>query len=181
MSGPEPQPLVESTPETSCENRLFSHFKGYTLSERTKETRSWIWRFGYDIQNATERRWVCRAITTVESSPSSKLGEFPATNMCLGVLTTVSISKPEILLHIGTRGGTNILGCLGWLLIFSPFRPCLQSVRGYSRHRAEWPRHIGQLSMHKSSACVKYFDHGIAPGWSNTSTPCCCRFTRRNW
>lgn len=61
MDGLHAQPLLESTPEATCEDRLFSYFKGYTLSERTKETRSWIWRFGYDIQNATERRWVCRA------------------------------------------------------------------------------------------------------------------------
>jgi hypothetical protein len=61
MDGLHAQPLLEFTPEATCEDRLFSYFKGYTLSERTKETRSWIWRFGYDIQNATERRWVCRA------------------------------------------------------------------------------------------------------------------------
>jgi hypothetical protein len=43
------------------EQRLFRLFRGWTLSERDGQTRQWVYRFGYDIQNIAtkERRWVC--------------------------------------------------------------------------------------------------------------------------
>ncbi|EWZ27879.1 hypothetical protein FOZG_18414 [Fusarium oxysporum Fo47] len=43
------------------EKRLFRLFRGWTLSERDGQTRQWVYRFGYDIQNIAtkERRWVC--------------------------------------------------------------------------------------------------------------------------
>ncbi|OBS15432.1 hypothetical protein FPOA_13704 [Fusarium poae] len=42
------------------EERLFRHFRGWLFSERAKDTSSWTWDYGYDIQRAHERRWVCK-------------------------------------------------------------------------------------------------------------------------
>ncbi|KAF5576969.1 restless-like transposase [Fusarium pseudocircinatum] len=39
------------------EERLFRHFRGWLFSERAKDTTSWTWDYGYDIQRAHERRW----------------------------------------------------------------------------------------------------------------------------
>ncbi len=54
---------IHHTPPLSdqhLEERLFRHFKVYTWSERDSSKSSWAWAHGYDIQNDTERRWVCR-------------------------------------------------------------------------------------------------------------------------
>ncbi|OBS15334.1 hypothetical protein FPOA_28515 [Fusarium poae] len=40
------------------EERLFRHFRGWLFSERAKDTSSWTWDYGYDIQRAHERRWL---------------------------------------------------------------------------------------------------------------------------
>jgi hypothetical protein len=66
-----PAPVIPApeTPTTQAdtakskenEERLFHHFRGWTYSERSRDTLSWIWQFGYDIQRNGERKWVCRA------------------------------------------------------------------------------------------------------------------------
>lgn len=42
------------------EDHMFRHFRGWLFSERAKDTTSWTWDYGYDIQRAHERRWVCK-------------------------------------------------------------------------------------------------------------------------
>jgi len=38
---------------------IFKTHKDYTLAERTLGTKSWVWKYGVDIQCSTKRRWVC--------------------------------------------------------------------------------------------------------------------------
>ncbi|KAK8093092.1 PIF1-like helicase domain-containing protein [Apiospora kogelbergensis] len=42
------------------EAALFRHFPGFAFSERVRHTSSWLWQFGYDIQNRDSRRWACK-------------------------------------------------------------------------------------------------------------------------
>ncbi|KAK8095199.1 uncharacterized protein PG998_014423 [Apiospora kogelbergensis] len=42
------------------EAALFRHFPGFASSERVRDTSSWLWQFGYDIQNRDSRRWACK-------------------------------------------------------------------------------------------------------------------------
>jgi hypothetical protein len=42
------------------EDRLFRHFRGWTWSERSRDTSSWLWDFGYDIQRYGLRKWACK-------------------------------------------------------------------------------------------------------------------------
>ncbi|RKK17382.1 hypothetical protein BFJ66_g17913 [Fusarium oxysporum f. sp. cepae] len=42
------------------EDRLFRHFRGWTWSERSRDTSSWLWDFGYDIQRHGLRKWACK-------------------------------------------------------------------------------------------------------------------------
>ncbi|KAL6405537.1 hAT family dimerization domain protein [Ilyonectria robusta] len=42
------------------EDRLFRHFRGWTWSERARDTSSWLWDFGYDIQRHGLRKWACK-------------------------------------------------------------------------------------------------------------------------
>ncbi|PQK15635.1 hypothetical protein BB8028_0005g11470 [Beauveria bassiana] len=42
------------------EDRLFRHFRGWTWSERARDTSSWLWDFGYDIQRHGVRKWACK-------------------------------------------------------------------------------------------------------------------------
>jgi hypothetical protein len=51
------------------ENRLFSHFKGWLWAERGRDTNSWLWAEGYDIQNGVERRWVCKSCVALNRGP----------------------------------------------------------------------------------------------------------------
>jgi len=62
-------PMAESIPPKSPatiehERTLFRLFPGYLWSERTKDTCSWVWDFGHDIQktqgSSVTRRWVCK-------------------------------------------------------------------------------------------------------------------------
>jgi hypothetical protein len=39
---------------------LFRHFRGWTWSERSRDTSSWLWDFGYDIQRHGLRKWACK-------------------------------------------------------------------------------------------------------------------------
>ncbi|KFA53236.1 hypothetical protein S40293_10087, partial [Stachybotrys chartarum IBT 40293] len=67
---PGPSTLAPSTPEPSTpaearatrrdEDGLFRHFRGYTWSQRSRNTKSWVWEYGFDIEKDSERRWVCR-------------------------------------------------------------------------------------------------------------------------
>ncbi|SCV57419.1 uncharacterized protein FFB14_15153 [Fusarium fujikuroi] len=36
------------------------HFRGYTWPQRNRNTKSWVWEYGFDIEKDSERRWVCR-------------------------------------------------------------------------------------------------------------------------
>ncbi|KJZ71327.1 hypothetical protein HIM_09263 [Hirsutella minnesotensis 3608] len=47
--------------ESGDEAMLRHLFRGWALSERSREIGSWAWSFGYDIQKENQRRWVCRA------------------------------------------------------------------------------------------------------------------------
>lgn len=41
------------------EQKVFRLWKGFTLAERSKDTLSWVWNYGVEIQSTTSRRWVC--------------------------------------------------------------------------------------------------------------------------
>jgi hypothetical protein len=43
------QTMTTESSEQILEDRLFDHFKGWTWSERIRNTNSWIWNEGYDI------------------------------------------------------------------------------------------------------------------------------------
>ncbi|KAL6405449.1 hypothetical protein AUP68_11205 [Ilyonectria robusta] len=48
-------------PTTDAEESvLWAKFRGYSWSERSRDLSSWVWPFGFDIQNDKERRWVCK-------------------------------------------------------------------------------------------------------------------------
>jgi hypothetical protein len=42
------------------EDRVFSQFPGWTWSQRIRETSSWIWTEGYNIQYDNTYRWMCK-------------------------------------------------------------------------------------------------------------------------
>ena len=46
-------------PSIDEELRIFRVWKGYTLAERSKDTLSWVWNYGIEIQSTTSRRWIC--------------------------------------------------------------------------------------------------------------------------
>lgn len=52
-------PLTSWTPSLEEERRIFRVWKGFTLAERTKDTVSWIWDYGVEIQSEASRRWIC--------------------------------------------------------------------------------------------------------------------------
>jgi len=59
------EPIPPKSPTTiEHERTLFRLFPGYLWSERTKDTGSWVWDFGHDIQktqgSSVTRRWVCK-------------------------------------------------------------------------------------------------------------------------
>ncbi|EXU94519.1 hypothetical protein X797_012410, partial [Metarhizium robertsii] len=59
-STPEPPTPAEARAGRRDEDRLFRHFRGYTWSQRSRNTKSWVWEYGLDIEKDLERRWVCR-------------------------------------------------------------------------------------------------------------------------
>jgi hypothetical protein len=59
-STPEPSTPAEACATRRDEDRLFRHFRGYTWSQRSRNTKSWVWEYGFDIEKDSERRWVCR-------------------------------------------------------------------------------------------------------------------------
>lgn len=58
---PDPEALQPSTwaPTSDEERRIFRVWKGFTLAERSKDTLSWVWNYGVEIQSKTSRRWIC--------------------------------------------------------------------------------------------------------------------------
>jgi hypothetical protein len=46
-------------PTAEEEAYIFKLFRGFSLSERSNDTTSWVWEYGLDIQSKTERKWVC--------------------------------------------------------------------------------------------------------------------------
>lgn len=58
---PDPEPRQPSTwaPTSDEERRIFRVWKGFTLAERSKDTLSWVWNYGVEIQSKTSRRWIC--------------------------------------------------------------------------------------------------------------------------
>ncbi|KAJ0134726.1 Fumarylacetoacetase [Fusarium oxysporum f. sp. albedinis] len=59
-STPEPSTPAEARATRRDEDRLFRHFRSYTWSQRSRNTKSWVWEYGFDIEKDSERRWVCR-------------------------------------------------------------------------------------------------------------------------
>ncbi|KAM3537905.1 hypothetical protein ARSEF1564_009174 [Beauveria bassiana] len=57
MSANQPAQLEQ---QQLLEDRLFRHFRGWTWSERARDTSSWLWDFGYDIQRHGVRKWACK-------------------------------------------------------------------------------------------------------------------------
>ncbi|KAM3450013.1 hypothetical protein NHJ6243_009879 [Beauveria neobassiana] len=51
---------VQAEQQKLLEDRLFRHFKGWTWSERARDTSSWLWDFGCDIQRHGARKWACK-------------------------------------------------------------------------------------------------------------------------
>ncbi|OAA52146.1 Ribonuclease H-like protein [Cordyceps fumosorosea ARSEF 2679] len=65
-------PLTSWTPSSDEEQRIFRVWKGFTLAERTKDTVSWIWDYGVEIQSEASRRWICMpCVRQKASSPQS--------------------------------------------------------------------------------------------------------------
>jgi hypothetical protein len=58
---PDPEVRQPSTwaPTSDEERRIFRVWKGFTLAERSKDTLSWVWNYGVEIQSKTSRRWIC--------------------------------------------------------------------------------------------------------------------------
>ncbi|KAK6854912.1 Ribonuclease H-like protein [Apiospora arundinis] len=61
--------MATESSQQLLENRLFSHFRGWTWSERGRDTSSWLWDEGYDIQKDSIRRWVCKTLTKCANPP----------------------------------------------------------------------------------------------------------------
>jgi hypothetical protein len=59
------------------EDRLFKQFKGYTCSERSRNTNSWIWNEGYDIQNTSNQRWVCKTCIQMQRPAAASFNTRP--------------------------------------------------------------------------------------------------------
>ncbi|KAH7116355.1 hypothetical protein EDB81DRAFT_767383 [Dactylonectria macrodidyma] len=57
---PDPEVRQPSTwaPTSDEERRIFRVWKGFTLAERSKDTLSWVWNYGVEIQSKTSRRWI---------------------------------------------------------------------------------------------------------------------------
>lgn len=65
-------PLTSWTPSLEEERRIFRVWKGFTLAKRTKDTVSWIWDYGVEIQSEAYRRWICMpCVRQNTSSPQS--------------------------------------------------------------------------------------------------------------
>jgi hypothetical protein len=56
----EPATPAETRVSRQDEDRLFCHFRGYTWSLRSRNTKSWVWEYGFDIEKGPDRKWVCR-------------------------------------------------------------------------------------------------------------------------
>ncbi|OBS15091.1 hypothetical protein FPOA_14102 [Fusarium poae] len=54
--------LREETPHEEVEHQyLWRCFPDYVWSQRVRDTPSWVWSFGYDVEDSSgSRRWVCR-------------------------------------------------------------------------------------------------------------------------
>ncbi|KAG7433851.1 putative AC transposase [Fusarium oxysporum f. sp. raphani] len=54
--------LQEETPHEEVEHQyLWRCFPDYVWSQRVRDTPSWVWGFGYDVEDSSgSRRWVCR-------------------------------------------------------------------------------------------------------------------------
>ncbi|EJP61510.1 uncharacterized protein BBA_09534 [Beauveria bassiana ARSEF 2860] len=61
-------PLTSWTPSSEEERRIFRVWKGFTLAERTKDTVSWIWDYGVEIQSEASRQR-CSQIKQTKSGP----------------------------------------------------------------------------------------------------------------
>ncbi|KAK8011867.1 hypothetical protein PG989_000127 [Apiospora arundinis] len=64
---------ANTVPETDETHQatIFRFYPGWSLSERVRDTSAWVWQFGFDIQRAKERRWVCKhCIILGTSSPA---------------------------------------------------------------------------------------------------------------
>ncbi|KFA56342.1 hypothetical protein S40293_09845 [Stachybotrys chartarum IBT 40293] len=66
ISTPTPLSLADNEPirpplKLTCEEeeKALGFFKASTLSQRNKDTKSWVWKYGLDIQDEGTRRWVC--------------------------------------------------------------------------------------------------------------------------
>ncbi|OWT42267.1 restless-like transposase [Pochonia chlamydosporia 170] len=58
------------TPEE--EARIFKRWQRFTIAERSKDTSSWVWEYGIEIQSQTTRRWICMpCIRQKSNSPQS--------------------------------------------------------------------------------------------------------------
>jgi hypothetical protein len=53
--------ITPDLPSELIEERVFSQFPGWTWSQRSRPTNSWIWNEGYDIQQESIYLWVCKA------------------------------------------------------------------------------------------------------------------------
>ena len=60
-SSPAPETPTKQPVDRDDEDQLFRHFRGWAWSQRSRDTLSWVWQFGFDIEKETERRWVCKA------------------------------------------------------------------------------------------------------------------------
>jgi hypothetical protein len=53
--------MTLNLPPELIQERLFGQFPGWTWSQRSRDTNSWIWNEGYDIQRESIYRWVWKA------------------------------------------------------------------------------------------------------------------------
>ncbi|KAG6990235.1 hypothetical protein BFJ70_g16278 [Fusarium oxysporum] len=68
------------TPQDPEHQYLWRCFPDHVWSQRVRDTSSWVWDFGYDIQNLNgSRRWVCkRCIQNKSPRPRSFAAALPS-------------------------------------------------------------------------------------------------------
>ena len=50
---------IDWTPTSPERTRIFKKHNDFTLAEKSVANRSWIWKYGIEIQSKANRRWVC--------------------------------------------------------------------------------------------------------------------------
>ncbi|KAK6843994.1 restless-like transposase [Apiospora arundinis] len=87
--------MATESSQQLLENRLFSHFRGWIWSERGRDTSSWLWDEGYDIQKDSIRRWVCKTCVHLNRPPISSFTAAGLQNARTHLWRSHRIGAPE--------------------------------------------------------------------------------------